>query len=238
MAASPPAATPAAPPPAKEKDIDVVYVRSYPKVIFLYPSAIIALIFGLIAAVAGGVETDRAQTLGVAFMLLFLFNVLVISFDFSNMVTFAIVMTVTALLLLLYVVSRSWGFIEAFGRFLSSLDIRMSAGFYFTYAIALGVIYAVIWFIRRFFYWEIKSNEILYHQGLFGDVERHDTRGLKQTKHISDIFELLLLRSGQLVLHVQGLQEPYVISNVPNIARVERAIQQITSRQAVEIETR
>lgn len=226
-----------APPAAKTPDIDIVYVRSYPKVVFLYPSAIIALIFAFIAAPLE-ISSDASRTLGVVFMLLFLFNLLVLSFDFSNMVTFALVMTIVALLLLGYVLSKSWGFLHVFGNVLSALNIRMSAGFYFSYGVSMAVIYACIWVIRRYFYWEIKSNEILYHQGLFGDVERHDTRGLKQTKQIGDLFELLLLRSGQLVLHVQGRAEPYIISNVPNISRVERAIQQITSRQAVEIETR
>ena len=105
------------------------------------------------------------------------------------------------------------------------------------YALALLIIYGVIWIILRFYYLEIKSNEVVYRHGLFGDVERHDTRGMKHTKEIGDLMEFALWRSGRLILAVQGRKEPHVLDNVPRINRVEHQIQQVTSRQSVEIET-
>lgn len=233
-----------APPPAKQSapDIDRVIVREYPKVVFLYPSAIAAALCAILALIyppgPGGAEGEpgAAAVVGAIFMTVFIFNLFVISFDFGSLVTFSLVVGIFALALLAYVVNQTWVFLPALSRFVRAVDLEMSFHFYLLYALTLGLIYLAVFIIRRFYYWEIKHNEILYHQGLWGDVERHPTIGLKMTKELNDLFEFLLWRSGRLTLQVRDREAPYVLENVPNINRVEALIQQITGRMAVEVE--
>jgi hypothetical protein len=228
-------------------DVDSVIVREYPKVIFLYPSVITAAICACFATVyppgaAPPVGPDvaapanPASVLGAIFMTVFIFNLLVLSFDFGSMVAFAITTLIVALGLLAHIVNQHFVFLPALARFMRGIDIQLSFHFYVIYVVALCLIYLAVYIIRRFYYWEIRHNEVLHHNGLWGDVERHPTIGLKQTKEINDVFEFLLWRSGRLTLQVRDREAPYVLENVPNINRVESLIQQVTSRMAVEIE--
>jgi len=221
------------------QDVDVVIVRSYPKVIFFYPSMFAALICCFFAGkYPPGVEgSNGAAMLGGAFMIVFLFNLTVISFEFRTWVTLLIVMGLVSVALVVYVLNQSWNFLPDVLAFIRGIRVEMTWNFYAIYALALLIIYGVIWIILRFYYLEIKSNEVVYRHGLFGDVERHDTRGMKHTKEIGDLMEFALWRSGRLILAVQGRKEPHVLDNVPRINRVEHQIQQVTSRQSVEIET-
>jgi hypothetical protein len=222
---------------AAPKDIDLVIIRSYPKVIFFYPSVIVAAICCFFAGAFAPGQSTHAATFGMFFMIVFFFNVFVISFEFRTWVALLCTMALVALALLAYVINQSWQFLPALFDFLGRIRIEMSWWFYFSYTVVMAFIFFIIWLIRRFYYIEIKSNEVIYRQGLFGDVERHDTRGMKHTKEINDLLELMLLGAGQLVITVPGRREPYVMEHVPRVNRREHEIMQLTSRQSVEIET-
>jgi hypothetical protein len=221
---------------AAPRDIDIVIIRSYPKVIFFYPSVIVAAICCFFAGAFPPGQSTHAATFGMIFMIVFFFNVFVISFEFRTWVALLCTMALIALALLAYVINQSWNFLPALFNFLRQIKIEMSWWFYFSYTVVMLLIFGIIWVIRRFYYIEIKSNEVVYRQGLFGDVERHDTRGMKHTKEINDLLELLLLGAGLLVITVPGRREPYIMEHVPWVNRRERDIMHLTSRQSVEIE--
>ena len=75
--------TPAASTDDKGSAYKPVVVRAYPKVIFFWLTWIFSLLAGIIAAGAD-TSADLPQHLGTIWMIIFAFNLLVISFDFNE----------------------------------------------------------------------------------------------------------------------------------------------------------
>ncbi len=107
---------------------------------------------------------------------------------------------------------------------LSEFHPVANASFYWVLSLSLGLATLGAIIVARFDRWEARPNELLHHQGLWGDLDRFPAPGLRIDKEISDVFKYLLLQSGRLVLHMSGEQRAIVLDNVPFIKRKERAL--------------
>ena len=76
--------TESTPPPASPRPIEKVTVRPYPKVIFFWPTWVLSLVAGIVMSVSG--EPPPVH-LGTVWMCVFAFNLMVISFDFSEVIS-------------------------------------------------------------------------------------------------------------------------------------------------------
>ena len=110
-----------------------------------------------------------------------------------------------------------------------------NASFYWTFSISLGMATLGAMIVARFDHWEARPNELLHHQGLWGNVDRFPAPGVRIDKEITDVFEYLLLQSGRLVLHVSSEQRAIVLENVPFISRKERALTQLLGTLQVDV---
>lgn len=224
----------------KEKtDIDQVIIRPWPKIIQLYPTALICLLFGIIQMFYD-LSTDKgiavAQNLGLIFFIIFGLNLLVFSFEFSRLKSLTIGVSILAVLFMCLWLGDKWPIIKYFRVFVGELEIHVSTHMYFGLMTYFLVIFIGVVINTRFNYYIIKHNEIYHRTGFLGKVKRYPSPNLKLSKEINDIFEFILLRSGRLIIYPATETEAIVLDNVLNINRVDRDINELLGKLAVEID--
>ena len=210
-------------------------IRPWPKVVFLYPTFVVATIFWLISRFSsGGAEADVGM-IGNLFMIVFAFNLLVFAFDFSRIKSITIAIALLALILGIGWANTQWEWVAGIREALASIDIRMNTQFYGFISSFFAFILLLVFVNARFNYYEINHRELLHHHGYLGDVTRIPTTGLHVHKEIHDLVEFMLLRSGRLVFYPQGKREALVIDNVMNVNKVEDHIKDLLSVMAVRV---
>ena len=143
-----------------------IVVRPMPKIVFFYMTWLASLVMGIIAAASG---PDKLPAhLGTVWLCIFAFNLLVISFDFTEVVSIATIFGLLALIL----AGLYFKFLGFIGDFFVNLDVSMNAGFYFAIFGLFSLMYIVVFIRSRFEYWEFRHNEVLHRAGIFGEIKR------------------------------------------------------------------
>jgi hypothetical protein len=239
-----PATPPVAPRPAEPPES--VIIRPWPKVVFLYPTFIVATIFFLLSWLGVGVPATApgeapaigSIVLGNTFMLVLLLNLLVFSFDFSRIKSITILIAIVAVVLLVLWVDTKADFTGFLGKLFGSIDIRVNTAFFGFLSAGLGFLLLVVFVNTRFNYYEVNAREILHHHGYLGDVQRWSTEGLEMNKEIYDVVEFLLLRSGRLIFQPMTARKAIVLDNVANVNRIESDVKDLLSHVAVRFNQR
>jgi hypothetical protein len=199
--------------------------------IFLWPTAAVALIAGL----ATGISPAWAETCGHVFVVCFFLNLAVLTFDFPRSTSLTIFIAVITLVLGIVLLNQRYGIIEPLQKWLASLDVNASAEFYFAIVLSMVILYLGMAIVTRFDYWELTSNELIHHTGLLGDVERFSTAGLKLNTELNDVFEYVLAGAGRIIINIPGQPRPYVLDNVLRINKVLNVSKELLSRRVVEV---
>ena len=216
------APTPDAPPPAEShKALHRVVVRAYPKVIFFWLTWVCSLIAGIIVHVKG-VE-DMPVHLGTIWMCVFAFNLMVISFDFSEVISVMII----ALIGVLIFAGLHFEFLSFIGDFFRDLGLMMNANFYYTVFGLFSLIYLIVFLKTRFDYWEFRHNEVIHRRGVFADMRRYSTEDLRWFKEIPDVLERIICGSGRMILTTPREKHPIVIQHVVGINRIDEQVADI-----------
>src|SRR5262245_13791556 len=105
MTATEPALAPA--PPSRSKHPDRIIIRPWPKIVFLYPTWIVATILWLISFLSPAGASGSAG-LGNVFMIVFFLNLMVFSFDFSRIKSITILVSIIAVVLLVAWLNTKW----------------------------------------------------------------------------------------------------------------------------------
>jgi hypothetical protein len=206
------------------RDLERIVIRSYPKVVFLYPS----VIFAFICAFFVQFDWGGRDNWGLAFLVVLGFNLGVMAFDFPRTSSLTLVFSIVAIILGAILINERAEFLPGLADLTGNLAPVMNSTFYWMYGIMLALIFLVVWAIHHFLeYWEVLSNEIIHHHGLLGGLERIPAPGVRLEQEITDVFEFLLLRSGRLILTPAGQSRTIVMENVPNINHVEDGIKAI-----------
>jgi hypothetical protein len=208
-----------------------IIVRSWPTLIFLWPTALTALAAGL--ALALFPELATARVWGGAFLVVFALCLVVLTFDFPRSTSLTLLFAAIALAWLFVELNRRYNLIRPLQDFLASLDVTVAPDFYLLLFAVYLVLFVAMFIGTRFNYWEITSNEIVHHKGLMRDVERHATAGLQYQKQITDFFEYLLAGSGRLVFQAPAMPTTLVLNNVLGINRVARRLDALLEVQRV-----
>ena len=93
-----------------------VVVRPMPKVIFFYLTWLASLVMGIIASATSGAQPAH---LGTVWMCIFAFNLLVIAFDFTEVISIA---SVFGILVIIFA-GLYFGFLGFIGQFFGKLDV-------------------------------------------------------------------------------------------------------------------
>ena len=205
---------------------DPVFLVSYPKVIFIYPT-VLAAIFGAIYMWAGGADPDPNHAVLPArvFLLVMTVNLVVVSFDFprtTSLTWFFAVIAVTIGLWMLFRLNEN--LLPMASNLIKGITPRANAAFYLIFTIGMLFLFVCVIVSRRFDYWEVRGNELLHHHGVLSDMERFSAPNLRIDKEINDVFEYMLLRSGRLILHPSQERRAIVLENVMFINEKEERI--------------
>jgi hypothetical protein len=220
--------------PFDDRVPESIIIRPWPKVVFLYPTFVMASIYFLLSWLG----LVSPTVLGNSFMVILLLNLLVFSFDFSRIKSITILIGIIATVLLVLWIDTKTDFTGYLGKVFGAIDIHANTAFYGFLAAGLGFFLLVVFINSRFHYYEVNAREILHHHGYLGDVQRWSTEGLEMNKEITDVCEFLLLRSGRLIFHPSSSKKAIVLDNVANVNQVERGVKDLLSVVAVRFNQR
>jgi len=211
-------------------------IRSWPKVIFLYPVMLASFICGGIQAGTGGLDVSGyTEIVGFVFFATLCLNFLVITFEFSRFRMVAVFAVGLAVAFLLLYLGDHYEVFPFLRETLAKLHLKASSSFYFAIGIFSLAIFGGVFVTTRFDYWIINSNEILHKEGFLGDTRRFPSPNLKMTKEIADVFEFLLLGAGRVVLFPASEKQAVVLNHVLGVNRVELRVQELLSALTVEV---
>jgi hypothetical protein len=233
-----PAKTLGAKPHTRDEVPARIFLVSYPKIIFLYPTFLMSLIAGIILSFQGDAQNATSHVLTSLFLGIFAMNLVVFSFDFPRTTSLTLFFFIAACVLGMFLTFQfrpEWAGILR--SFFEKIHPFANSTFYHLFSFILGSIYLVVVFNLQFDYWEARPNELLHHHGLWSDLERFPAPNLRISKEINDVFEYLLLRSGRLVLTPSNEPRAIVLDNVLFIDRKERALTRMLSALQVQVRT-
>ncbi len=216
---------------SESKSVNTIVIRSWPKLIFMWPTAVLALLFGILTIVAPGWE----NIYGAIFLVCMALNLTVLTFDFPRSTSLTVFIAVVVVVLGLILLNQHFAIIKPLENWLAGLKMNASRDFYFAIAIMMGLMYAAMAFVTRFDFWEITSNELIHRTGLLGDVERFSTAGLKLNTEIRDVFEYVLAGAGRVIMNIPGNPRPIVLDNVLRIKRLMEQSKELLSRRVVQV---
>ena len=218
-------------PPAPTKDEQTaqkIIVRDYPSTIYLWPSMVVGIFVWVIDYVIRyitevgkspqSVDTPEFQAyVASIWLILFIFNLTVMSFDFGVGRTFTLLITVV-LVVVLYI-----GVIDTLkiqglpnvNEMIIGLGIGAKANFYLAVSILLGFLFIITSISVRFNYWEFTSNRIIHHRGIFEREESFSAQNSRVITRVDDIFERILFRAGTVTI-VDSEKNVHVLKNVYN----------------------
>ena len=118
-----------------------------------------------------------------------------------------------------------WDFWPLFGRWTDGYEPVANDQFYWTIGGGLALLYAYLYLARRSFdYWVLTPSELIHHRGVMGNLNVIRASKIGVEMEIPDVFELLLFRSGRLILHPEE-GRTIILENVHNIHEQVRALQ-------------
>lgn len=209
----------------KDKAINEVYLRSYPKVIFFWPMALVSFVLWLLQMVVGEPE----PWFGNFWLIVFFVNMFIVAFDFSSSKFFVLILVaVVVVLLLVFLVPEMFAGLGG-----GTFNPGLTAEFYFVITIIMVFILGLVFLGSRFDYWKIERNEIYHKSGIFSSAERIPTKSLRIRKSIPDVFEFFILRAGSITL-MPGQGDVIPLPTVLNINKKQKQIDYLLSYVSVE----
>jgi hypothetical protein len=216
---------------SKSSTSTVLVIRSWPKLIFMWPTAAISLLMGLFMMMM----PDWANVWGAVYLITFALNLVVITFDFPRSTSLTIFVAIVTVVLGMILLNQQFAIIAPLQGWLASLEVGATRDFYFIITTIMLLLFAGMVIVTRFDYWELTSNELIHHTGLLGDVERFSTAGLKLNTEIHDVFEYLLAGAGRIIMNIPGNPRPVVLDNVLRISYLLQHSKEILSRRVVQV---
>ncbi len=217
---------------SKSNKSDVLIIRNWPKMVFMWPTAVMSLVCGLIASFLPSWDAF----FGGAFLICFTFNLLVITYDFPRSTSLTMLAAIVAVVLAVILINQKYGIIAPLQAWLGALDLKASADFYYAIFAGMFLLFIGMAFVTRFDYWELTSNELIHHTGLLGNIERFSTAGLKLNTEINDVFEYILAGAGRIIMTIPGAPRPVLLDNVLRFNSIMERSKHILIRRVVEIE--
>jgi hypothetical protein len=228
-----------APHPKRTEAPTRIFLIPFPKIIFLYPTFLTALVAAIWMSFLGPLEnvtSNAPATLSTIFLVVLAINLVILAFDFPRTTSLTVFFILVALglgLALLFV--KKPDLMPYLAHILSQFRPEANATFYWAFCVIVGVITAAAWVQARFDCWEARPNELLHHHGIWGNLERFSAPGLRIDKEINDVFEYMLLRSGRLILHLSNERRAIILDNVPFIQKKEEALTRMLGALQVEV---
>jgi len=215
----------------KVKRPDVIYLRSYPKVIFYWPLLVISLCLWGIQAYMYDKSGELEPVLGYIWFIVFFVNIFVTAFDFSSTKFFVLILVIIVVLLVVAFVLLPNFSLDLTGI---EIDLGLPYQFYMVMSIILGFILGIVVLSTMFEYYKIERNEIIHKSGIFSSAERFPVKSLRFKKEIPDVFEFFMLRAGKFTIMPGKADEVMILPTVLNINKREKQLDWLLSHVSVE----
>ena len=216
-----------------------VLLVPYPKIVFLYPTFLLAIIAALVMTFAGGLQDGQnkpGQFISILFLGLLAVNLVILSFDFPRTTSLTLFFFAVAVLMACILLFKfNPELLPVVHRVLAAFHPLANPTFYWAFAAILGVVFLLMLVAVRFDCWEVRPNELLHHHGFLSNLERFPSPHLRIDKEINDVFEYLLLQSGRLILQASDERRAIVLDNVPFIRKKEEAITRMLGALQVQV---
>lgn len=213
-----------------------IFLVPYPKIVFLYPTFIAALLSGIYVAIADNLDRPDIHFVSGLFVVIMGLNLVVFSFDFPRTTSLTLFFCIAAIILgLLLLFKFNEQIVPLLHRMLAAYKPVGNAPLFFSIAAVLGLIYLGVFINVQFDYWEVTPNELLHHHGFLSNLERFAAPQLRITKEINDVFEYMLLRSGRLILHPSNEPRAVVLENVMRINAKEHELTKLLGALQVQV---
>lgn len=212
--------------------IERITVRAWPKMIFSWPSALAAIVCGFLTQAM----PENGNYFGLIFFMVFTMNLVVLSFEFNRTASMSLVLFTIAAVFGLVLGNQTTGFIGPIKQWIGTRELSAAPQFYFSMGVTQILMYVGMFITTRFDYWQLSQNELIHKTGIFGDLERYSTAGIKVNKEITDIFEYLIGGAGRLILFIPGQSTPVILDNVIGIRKIEKAAAQLLNARVVRVE--
>ncbi|MBM3999654.1 MAG: hypothetical protein FJ297_08980 [Planctomycetes bacterium] len=212
----------------------------YPKIVFLYPTFIAALVATVWMAIVGksmiGPEDTSVVIITWLFLGVFATNLAVMTFDFPRATSLTMFFLFAAIVLgAILLFTMNPGLLPQITKIVTSIRPVANTTFFAIIVVLLGGMFASVLVSVRFDYWEVRHNELLHHHGVLSDLKRFSSPHLRIDKEINDVFEFLLLGSGRLILQPSNERRAIILDNVLFINKKEAAITQMLGALQVEV---
>jgi hypothetical protein len=233
-----PPASHAGRPPGAELEQELpqrIFLVSYPKMIFMYPTLIASILAGVIMAFAPE-QNARTHMVSALFMGVFTVNLVVFAFDFPRTTSLTLFFFLAAVVMGLFLLFRTRPEVLPWlNNVLRQYEPFANATFFFSIAAALTVVFMAVLINVQFDYWEVTPNELLHHHGVLSNLERYASPSLKIDMEINDLFEYFLLRAGRLILHPSSEPRAIVLENVMRIKSKEAQLTKMLGALQVQV---
>lgn len=199
-----------------------VIVRPLPKVVFFHPVWILSAVFAFWPG-------ELSSSMALAWLGVFFFNILVISFDFNEERSLILVLAgITTAVALLY-----FGVLGSVGTWLTGFEPELNRTVYRMMFSGFSVVFFFVWLNTRFNYWEFRPNEVIHRYGIFPKMKRYSTEDMRWDKTVPDLLERLLLGTGSITLTTPHEKHPVRLDHVPRIGTIDDRIADILGVKAV-----
>jgi hypothetical protein len=196
-----------------------------------------SLVCGFLQAAAERTVGGESHVAGSIFLVVFLINIMVISFDFPGIKALAFFLGIIAtVLLLLYLNSLKPDLLPFIGKILKAVHAKLSASpaFYWLISAILFIMIfggvLVNWLWNR---WTVEPGQLFHRHGILGELTKYPVIDLQLDKKIEDVFEYALLLSGTLTFKPNPSTPPITLTNVPRINAKEEKIQTIIRQSSM-----
>lgn len=210
---------------------DRIVIHPFPKIVLMWPVMVMSLVFFFLG---GGVSEEafvNKSALGVAWVVVFFFNMLVQTFDFGRNNFIATV----ASLALVFVGLWVWDLqteAEIYGsifKFFDTYELDMHPNFYAMMSAMFAILFVMAFATTRFNYWVLSPNQLTHKHGILGDERHYATINMAVEKEIPDVFEFLLFGSGRLIFKPgvgADAHKSLVVDNVFRVNHVEKKVRE------------
>lgn len=205
---------------------NVIRIRPYPKIIFYYPTVILAGVYSLLFLFGFSAESNPWPNL--VFVIIFALNTLVFAFDFSVQMT--IIIGVVVLLGSTIIALLNW--FSAIGGWFLVFNPMMNDHFYYFYFLFFIIVFILVYIRTRFNYFDIRHNELFHKHGFLSDTQRINAPHLSYKREIVDVFEYFLLRAGRIKIMSRD-REPFILETVIGIKKIDKKLGEILSKMKV-----
>ncbi|MCL6504393.1 MAG: hypothetical protein K6T86_17060 [Pirellulales bacterium] len=218
-----------------------VILLSHPKIVFLYPTMLMALFAAIYLSFLRGPiapENVHAAAVTAAFLVVFATNLIVLSFDFPRTLSLTLFFLLAAIVMgLVLLFTLKPHLLPLIGEALAKYRPVANPTFFWSIVLVMGLIYVAVFISLQFDYWEVTPNELLHRHGFLANVERFPAPNMRFDKEITDVFEYFLLGSGRLIIQPGGERRAITLENVLFVRQKEKALTAMLGVLQVKVQT-